>query len=90
MTISRRSLIASLICLVAAPAIVRAGSLMPVKSFDPETLEFVPMHPGLYSDPVAVTRKAFIPRLFVQLRYAGPDVPLLYSGFEWLGEHSDG
>ncbi len=39
-SLSRRGLIAGLISLVAAPAIVRAGSLMPVKqmvivSFDP-------------------------------------------------------
>ena len=34
--LSRRSLIGSLISLVAAPAIVRAGSLMPVKVFEPK------------------------------------------------------
>ena len=32
MTLARRSFITGLISLVAAPAIVRAGSLMPVKS----------------------------------------------------------
>ncbi len=34
MTLSRRSLIGSLITLVAAPAIVRVSSLMPVKVMD--------------------------------------------------------
>jgi hypothetical protein len=34
--LSRRSLITGLISLVAAPAIVRAGSLMPVKVMEPE------------------------------------------------------
>lgn len=34
--ISRRGLITGLIALVAAPAIVRAGSLMPVKLMQPE------------------------------------------------------
>ena len=34
MTLSRRTLITGLISLVAAPAIVRAGSLMPVKAVD--------------------------------------------------------
>ena len=38
--LSRRSLIGSLISLVAAPAIVRASSLMPVKVVEPKlTLE---------------------------------------------------
>ena len=44
MTLSRRSLIGSLISLVAAPAIVRAGSLMPVKAMDVGlTLDGVPI-----------------------------------------------
>ena len=36
MTLSRRSLITGLISLVAAPAIVRVSSLMPVKAMEPE------------------------------------------------------
>ena len=39
MTLSRRSLITGLVSLVASPAIVRAGSLMPVKAFDPEWVD---------------------------------------------------
>lgn len=35
MTSTRRSLITGLVSLIAAPAIVRAGSLMPVKALEP-------------------------------------------------------
>jgi hypothetical protein len=38
--LSRRSLITGLVSLVAAPAIVRATSLMPVKTIDPELVYF--------------------------------------------------
>lgn len=38
MSLNRRSLITGLISLVAAPAIVRAGSLMPVKMLEPARL----------------------------------------------------
>ena len=38
--IHRRSFITGLISLVAAPAIVRAGSLMPVKVIGPTMIEF--------------------------------------------------
>lgn len=38
MTTSRRSFITGLVSLVAAPAIVRAGSLMPVKVMSPSEL----------------------------------------------------
>lgn len=37
----RRAFIGGLIALVAAPAIVRTGSLMPVKAFDPSPAEIV-------------------------------------------------
>lgn len=37
--LARRSFITGLIALVAAPAIVRAGSLMPVRQMQPESLE---------------------------------------------------
>lgn len=39
---NRRNLLTGLISFVAAPAIVRCGSLMPVKSYD--FLDFDPMH----------------------------------------------
>lgn len=37
---NRRSLITGLVSLVAAPAIVRAGSLMPVKAMLPPEIDF--------------------------------------------------
>jgi hypothetical protein len=63
MTLSRRSLITGLISLVAAPAIVRAGSLMPVKQM---------LSPTVMEDIIDITRRAFVPRLYAQsgsLRY---------------------
>ena len=67
MLLSRRGLIAGLVSLVAAPAIVRASSLMPVKAWEP----FIPagllhdadLRPGaitwvddVYDGQLAVTR----------------------------------
>jgi hypothetical protein len=52
---NRRGFITGLISLVAAPAIVRAGSLMPVKSFvleDGVALSFIP-HPEGWGNMVA-------------------------------------
>jgi hypothetical protein len=66
---SRRGFITGLISLVAAPAIVRAGSLMPVKAMDIERLpDFFLNGTPIYADLVDVTRKAFVPRLFIQLQ----------------------
>ena len=42
--LTRRGLIGSLISLAAAPAIVRASSLMPVKVMDDATFEFSPFY----------------------------------------------
>lgn len=52
MNTTRRSLITGLIALVAAPAIVRAGSLMPVKAMiaSEPSIQLIP--PGLYVPPV--------------------------------------
>jgi len=73
---SRRGFITGLISLVAAPAIVRVASIMPVKAmadFDP-----FPFPPGAYwaspQDIAAVVRRAFVPRFYVDLC---KDVPLL-------------
>lgn len=40
--ISRRGLITGLISLAAAPAIIRASSLMPVKTYDAAVWNFLP------------------------------------------------
>lgn len=56
--LNRRSLITGLISLVAAPAIVRAGSLMPVKTMMPlievEARHFVVLCPEQYADLLKV------------------------------------
>lgn len=73
--LSRRSFFGGLAASFAAPAIVRAASLMPVRSFDmPITIDGVEFefdvcgaHKSGYQGLMAVTRKALVPRLFVQL-----------------------
>jgi hypothetical protein len=55
--LSRRSLITGLISLVAAPAIVRVSSLMPVKAYVPETFDWSPYYTvyptgSLQCDPI--------------------------------------
>ncbi len=69
---SRRSLITGLISLVAAPAIVRAASLMPVKAMDLGADFYIDGVPVYYDQLVDVTRKAFVPRLFVSIKLADP------------------
>jgi len=54
--LSRRGFVGGLITALAAPAIVHAGRVMPVRA-----LPLALRGPG----PLAVTRKAFIPRLYV-------------------------
>jgi hypothetical protein len=79
---SRRSFITGLAALVAAPAIVRAASLMPVKAMPTaEELYRLRMDEAyritrenlsrsLYGDLVSATRRAFVPRLHVQIYQA--------------------
>lgn len=64
--LSRRKLIGSLICLVAAPAIVRVSSIMPVKAMECDGFygeSCLPDFGLVYAD---VVRDAFVPRLYVQ------------------------
>lgn len=75
---SRRGFLTGLISFVAAPAIVRASSLMPVKALPLELTHeetVALLRQDLYSELSAVTRKAFIPRLFAQV----------YKGAPWNG-----
>ena len=67
--IGRRGLLTSLGCLlIAAPSIVRATSLMPIKAFDGFTFQGVPLtFDGGYPELIAITRTAFVPRLLTQL-----------------------
>jgi hypothetical protein len=73
--LSRRGLLGGLIGIIAAPAIVRATSLMPVKALEQEIGFDALLGPGdrapylasandLAARLQAVTRRAFLPRLF--------------------------
>lgn len=72
---SRRTFLTGLSAsIIAAPAIVRAASLMPVRGIvqpimSPETIALAP---DLYSQLCDVTRRAFVPRLFVQVYDVSP------------------
>ena len=68
---NRRGFIRGLVAFVAAPAIVRVTSLMPVRAFiDDGTL--MPAYGGIYGELTAVVRRAFIPRVIVQIYTASP------------------
>jgi hypothetical protein len=60
--------------LIAAPAIVRAVSLMPVRGIiQPVSLQGVPLtFDGGYPMLADITREAFLPRLFVQVYQQSP------------------
>ena len=89
MTLSRRSLIGSLICLVAAPAIVRASSLMAVKPVELSVEELLKLAreneayrimernlaENFYGDLTRITRNVLLPRLQVR---DYPHSPLLF------------
>ena len=65
---SRRSLILGAgASLLTAPAIVRASSLMPVKALPAELGGL-----SLWSELADMTRKVFVPRLFIQVYAANP------------------
>lgn len=58
-----------------APAIVRAASIMPVKVFGPpfDDGTFCPVYKGFdYGELARITRKALLPRLFVQITDNNP------------------
>ena len=63
MTLSRRSLIGSLIMLVAAPAIVRVSSLMPVKVME-QAPDFFLNGVPIYKDDLQVMPVYFQERMF--------------------------
>ena len=77
--LNRRSFFSGLAAAFAAPAIVRAASIMPVKALilPPEPELIIPISSGLYADLTDMTRAAFVPRLFVQIYRADPLPPIL-------------
>jgi len=70
----RRGFLTGVFSAFAAPAIVRVESIMPVKALPPALFPVIGPYSDLYEELVAVTRKAFVPRLFAQL-YLGPLQP---------------
>ena len=84
--ISRRSLLRGLSLAVAAPAIVRAASLMPVRAWLESTawLEY-PAYNGLYypgtiaRELSAITRKAFLSPIVVQTYMQSPSLATLLA-----------
>jgi len=64
--LDRRGFLAGVFSAFAAPAIVRIESIMPVKAM-PVMFPIIGPYSGLYEELQAITRKAFIPRLFVQM-----------------------
>lgn len=74
-TPSRRSfLIGATASLIAAPAIVRSASLMPVRGIVMGVVQapYTRYGGGLYEELTAVTRRVFVPRLFVQVYDTNP------------------
>ena len=66
---SRRGFITGLATLIAAPAIIRVADLMPIKS-QPRFL---------LTELQAITRKAFLPRVYTQI-YADHSLLALFEG----------
>lgn len=65
---NRRGFLTGLGAMIAAPAIVHAGNLMPVRAIERLIL---PSSPN-FAELTAITRKAFLPRLFVQIYNSSP------------------
>jgi hypothetical protein len=74
---NRRGFLGGLIAALAAPAVIRTpGLLMPIKQ-----PVFIPLKSGLvsYGELAAITRKAFVPRLFVEIYFAQPELRALFA-----------
>ncbi|HWS65680.1 MAG TPA: hypothetical protein VN325_23210 [Steroidobacteraceae bacterium] len=84
---TRRGFITGLGALfIAAPAIVRVASIMPVRAFDLDLTDYDAIEQELramsggiehsvrdaFGELVSVTRMAFVPRLFVEVYRASP------------------
>ena len=71
MALSRRTFIGGVAALLAAPAIVRATSLMPVTSLLGLDMQSDP-YASFYDQITYITRRAFVPRLIVRIEHASP------------------
>jgi hypothetical protein len=86
----RRGFIAGLAAALAAPAVIRTpGILMPVRA--------VPAQLVRYADLMAITHRAFVPRLFVDIYAADPLLKAIWESVEpvsraklvWPSEYLD-
>jgi hypothetical protein len=86
---SRRSFLLGLgSALVAAPVVVRAASLMPVRGIIQDVgVEYGVISADMYRDLVSITRKAFMPRFSVQV-YKQPPVLWLFAELEAEAEQN--
>ena len=81
---SWRSFITGLASLIAAPAIVRVSSLMPVRGIVQPLIARTELPQSTwraYNELIAITRRGFIPRLHVQLYAANPMLVALQEDF---------
>lgn len=77
MNASRRGFFGFLAGALAAPAVVKLGFLDPLVT----TSAVVPLTPpAFYSTLTAITRKAFIPKLYVQMYQDAPILSMLTKG----------
>lgn len=85
MIIQRRAFLTGLASLLAAPAIVKASSLMPVKAIrEPTNEEMMALLKQRMDEAYQVTRESM-----ARILYGNPDfVPQRFTGFEtiWVGE----
>ena len=72
-SMNRRGFLGGLISLIAAPAIVRVENIMPVHAF---TEGVVPAK-ELYAELMATARRAFVPRLVVDIYKSTPLLSML-------------
>jgi hypothetical protein len=66
--------------LIFAPAVVRSASLMPVRSIIVPVKELPPEADLLTREQITVIRRAFLPRLYVQLYQTNPMFDAIHSG----------
>lgn len=85
LVLPRRKFLAGLAGIIAAPAIVRAASLMPVRAYD--EMEFsgffsrIPVDQmpdmALYQQLMEITRRAFVPRIWLSIQETSPLAELI-------------
>ena len=72
---NRRFFLRGAITLIASPAIVRASSLMPIKNIQFLEEEMLPN--AILQKLLDVTRRAYIPRMFIDIYYASSTFEVL-------------